>query len=373
MCVHSSEFECCMQMMNCPEHATVLKRHIQHPAVRKQLEIVEVCDVRMERVLAGAMKHEAHLSDQQFKIVARYVNRALPPHEKYGAGGIIPHLDRVKDRLESSGLRLEYREITRTMLCPDTVIDLCDSSGDEEPNVPVSQNATGVKCIYVNNPMETLVKPELEDVLQHFPSCGELILHPRKSEWKQDVDTPIVDYVLHLDNTTLETATGTTESYETCVMRQILPGLATAQQSHFSCIPLFVFEGDEKYEYIHAMFARLIGENGGQGLLKNWVEVDTNTGQHERVRVRVVWHLCSDMKLIMIVLGLKAGGTYPCFMCQHTKNMGMAGPSPPRKPDPVMDAVVCSFRKVLDIDSEVLYSCAIRLHSAWTHACWHPS
>ena len=345
-------------MMTDAEFEPELRHYIQQAATRKQLRLADVDDLRMSHLQAGAMKHEAHIIDQQYKIVARHVNMNMPPQLKYTLGGIVPHLGKVKNQLEYAGLRLDYDDLVRTVLYPQgSVIDLSGSNSDDEEagtEHARSHNTheSGVKCVYVKDPLDTLVRPEIEDVLNLFPSCGELILNPTASPWKRE-GTPVVDFVLHVDNTSLETATGATESYECAVIRQILPGLDSAQQSHFSCIPLFVFEGDEKYEYIQSMFAKLLGGSGNDGLLKDWVDVETNAG--EKHRVKIEWHLCSDMKLILIVLGLKAGGTFPCFKCQWNKQMGLQGPCSDRKPDDVMSCIIQRFTPVLAIDSKVSF------------------
>ena len=196
------------------------------------------------------MLHEAQLSDQQYKTIARYLNLNIPLREKSTTGGHVLNISSVKCAMESSGVRLHRDAITKTVLYPARgVIDLTDCSDDIDSatDAPTSiyPSEEGVQCVYVTDPMETLVRPELEDVFKLFPACAEAIMAPQASDWKTGLE-PCLDIVLHLDNTCLETETGKTEAYECGVMRFILPGVPTPQQSHFSCIPLFVLAGDEK-------------------------------------------------------------------------------------------------------------------------------
>lgn len=339
------------------ENKDQLAAHLREDTVKKQLRIAEIQDLRLTPIQAGAMKHAAHLTDLQFKTVAASVNQSVPPSVKYNPrqGGIIPNLDPIKSTLESTGLKLRYDDLIVTTLNPcDSVIDLCDSEDEGASELPscdnsvISSKPLPRKVVYVAKPMETLIKAELEDIFRIFPSCAHKILHPKASLRKPDSTVPVIDIVLQLDNTSLTTFDGTSSSFEMCVIRLILPGISTPQQSHFSCIPLFLFEGDEKYEYIQTMLAQLIGESNGG--LSDCVNVDTALGTHA---IKVVWHLCSDMKLVAIVLGFRAGGTYPCPFCCHTRSMGIAGPSPPRKPHSLMGKVVSLFDHVLEYDAQL--------------------
>ena len=62
----------------------------------------------------------------------------------------------------------------------------------------VQTNSSGVTCVHVNDPMNSLVKPEIEDVLNYYPSCGDENIHPRDRPWKQQ-GVPSCDFVIHLD------------------------------------------------------------------------------------------------------------------------------------------------------------------------------
>ena len=97
------------------------------------------------------------------------------------------------------------------------------------------------------------------------------------------------------------------------------------------------------------MLDDLLGEHG---LLKDSVDIRTQAGQMQRVKVE--WHLYSDMKLLLIVLGLKAGGAHPCLKCQWPKDQGMTGEWPPRKPDAIMASIIERCGTVLDLDTKVI-------------------
>lgn len=91
-------------------------------------------------------------------------------------------------------------------------------------------------------------------------------------------------------------------------------------------------EGSESYFPLRLTLEQFVGSGGMHELLKE-VVIPAFTDSEADVTVRIDWHLCSDLELLLIVLGYKSSGNYKCFQCMHHKNNGVGVASEPRTPE----------------------------------------
>jgi hypothetical protein len=93
----------------------------------------------------------------------------------------------------------------------------------------------------------------------------------------------------------------------------------------------------------------------GPHALKPWVWVTNTEDSQKREWVHIVWWLCSDLRLLMLIMGYKAGGNYPCFMCMWHKQNALECTRRPRsaKDEDNLRQTAQVFEKVTDLDAHV--------------------
>lgn len=341
--------------MEFDEHADAIFRALQNPGFRVKMGIVSPPHLGVTS--AAHMMHLAHLSHQQYRTVAATINSELPVAYKYTYGGCLPGINQLTAAMDTYELRLHYSHQLTCWYVDAGTSEICavDEGDESDSDVEILDDSiesckTRYKVVCVKKPMDTLVKRELTEIRKRNPQCWEAIMNPEVSEQKPSGIGPVIDIVLMMDGTQFQSFTNGSKPYELGALKMILPGVSCAQQAHFNCMPLFLMAGPEKYSAIQAILARLFSADGGALADNVWVDGEND---EPAVRVTVHWALCSDLKLLLLVMGFKAGGTYPCFMCKQERSNLMQGPGAVRTVDDPVHEVASAFQEVLDLDSQV--------------------
>jgi hypothetical protein len=112
--------------------------------------------------------------------------------------------------------------------------------GDEaDEDTPTVQAKDGLRGVYVKNVMERLVAPELKVIKRYLPECYALMK-----------EQGFVDIVLAVDNHSRTVFSEALCKLEQAVIKILLPGINSAQQSPALAIPIFFMEGMSTHTYI---------------------------------------------------------------------------------------------------------------------------
>jgi hypothetical protein len=91
----------------------------------------------------------------------------------------------------------------------------------------------------------------------------------------------------------------------------------SCQQSPRLTIPQFLFEGPEDYSTLFNVLNKLRGAQGFPSKLQ------VSGASEEPVHLDVVWHVGSDMELVMILQGRALSGPFGCTVCKWHRKEGM--------------------------------------------------
>jgi hypothetical protein len=126
-----------------------------------------------------------------------------------------------------------------------------------------------------------------------------------------------MDIVVAADGTSVVRFCGHSVKLEVCTAKIIIPshlGNPGPQQAAFLGIPLFMHDGDECYQSLNVTMGRMFRD----GHLREQVTVSTNGQTHV---IKVQWHLCADLKLMLLLCGFGgACSRRPCFLCLWDRN-----------------------------------------------------
>jgi hypothetical protein len=198
----------------------------------------------------------------------------------------------------------------------DTTSDICyigsDTSSDagDIPNDTLSANEDSSHvpqrwAAFLKNTKQ-VVEAELRD------------MHDRHMRLFQHL---VAQGCLHIlfgaDNTSRSTFVSEAEKAEQGVLKILFPHVPSCQQSPRLTIPQFLFEGPEDYSTLFKVLNRLRRVQGFPS------KVQVSGSSEEPVHLDVVWHVGSDMKLVMILRGRALSGPFGCTVCKWHRKEGM--------------------------------------------------
>jgi hypothetical protein len=155
----------------------------------------------------------------------------------------------------------------------------------------------------VKDVMGRIIVPELLTIKEYLPKTYQQIKEAGK-----------VDIVLAIDNTSRSNFAGQSLKLEQAVIKIVLPGIDSAQQSPCLAIPIFFMEGDETYVSLQKVLGSMLNES-----LTKQVHVPIEGA--ESTALEVTWHLCSDHKLVALLGGFGGSGcNRPCFICNWDRS-----------------------------------------------------
>jgi hypothetical protein len=119
------------------------------------------------------------------------------------------------------------------------------------------------------------------------------------------------------DNTSRNTFISEAEKGEQGVLKIRFPHVPSGQQSPRLTIPQFLLEEPEDYSTLFNVLNKL---RLAQGFPSN---VQVSGANEEPVHLDVVWHVGSDMKLVMILRGMALSEPFGCTVCKWHRKEGM--------------------------------------------------
>lgn len=261
----------------------------------------EISDSTMTMTKADAVQlfFVGNYSQEQWDNMATAVNKLAKDKLRKKFGRIIPCCKTLNRHLEEVGAKLGNDDISVIHLDQEEVIDLTLVEQDSEEVKEVDEEIPQRRAAFVKDVMGRLVVPELQSIHKFLPR----VFARMKKSGK-------VDIVLAIDNTSRQNFVAMCLKLEQAVIKIILPGIESAQQSPALAIPIFFMEGDETYVSLHKVVTKQMREN-----FKKQVDVPLSSGQGT-CTLSVNWHLCSDHQLVALLGGFGGSGcNKPCFIC----------------------------------------------------------
>jgi hypothetical protein len=264
----------------------------------------ELTDSAMKMTKADAVMlfYMGNNSKQQWDQMAAAVNKLAQGDLRKQYGGVIPCYKTLNRYLEKTGAKLCNDDLT--VIDQDQDLDeaidvtLVDEEG-EEVLEPADEKQQKQRAAFVKDVIRRLVVPELLGIRKYLPKCFASMKEAGK-----------IDIVLAIDNTARANFGGVSLKLEQVVIKIMLPGIDSAQQSPALAIPILFMEGDETYASLKKVQTEQMGMS-----LKRLVDVPLGSGE-KTCTLCVNWHLCSDHKLVALFGGF--GVSYwnkPCFIC----------------------------------------------------------
>lgn len=261
--------------------------------------------MKMSMEDAVVLFYSGNYSHVQWDTMAAAVNRMMDANLRKMFGRAVPTVRAMLKHLKSDGALLEGDGIAVVELHGEEgdIVDLTLDDKEEvvEEGTAVSESPqTVLRGVFVKNVMGKLIQPELRTIRKLLPRSWRLMLNAN-----------CINIVIAIDNTSRQTFSGQTVKLEQAVLKIIIPGVKSAQQSPCLAIPIFFMEGDETYSALHKILNQMVDS----GSLTNTVQIPADDGEGEGV-LDVRWHLCSDHKLVAMFGGFGGSGcNKPCFLC----------------------------------------------------------
>jgi hypothetical protein len=231
--------------------------------------------------------------------------------------------------MEDAGLRLDAKDITTQSLAhnaPDQggdeggadsdieIVGSEDECHDDEAQGNASDAGTVASNTGVQERWAAFLKNTRQVVENELQDMQELV--PRLHQHIVALGT--LHILFSADNTSRNNFVNEAQKTEQGALKILYPFIPTCQQSPRLTIPQFLFEGPEDYNTLFRVLKRLQKSNG----FPNKIMVPRGTAQ-QPVQLDVVWHVGSDLKLVMIIRGRALSGPFGCAFCKWHRKEGM--------------------------------------------------
>lgn len=271
--------------------------------IKKVEEALGLEPRKMDTAEAISLFYTGNYSEAQWEHLTQFLNPLMDSKLRKKVVGFIPSMSKLKRCILRSGAKLSNSDLKVIEIQKDgDLVDLVDMTldddEDEGESLEVKDAGDGlqsVRGVYVKDVMNRLVVPEVLTIKGVLPEAYELMCKQGR-----------VDIALAIDNTARPVFDGSTRKLEQAVIKVLVPGVDSAQQSHTLAMPIFFMDGDETYDSLKTILQEMASTKS----LSNSVEVDGTA-------LDVHWHLCADHKLVALVAGMGGSGcNKPCPHCE---------------------------------------------------------